>query len=182
MTKKAVFLDRDGTLIVDHGYICKPSQVELLPGVIQALKSIQKADYLLIIVSNQSGVGRGYFTKEDVDQVNDHLNNILTAHGIKISEMYYCPHSPIDGCRCRKPEPGLVFQAINDFQIDRCQSYLIGDKWSDVETAVGANLKPVWLTKDILDVQFHPTFVTATDSLLSWTQLMNMEVCDDIPN
>ena len=179
MTRRAVFLDRDGTLIVDQGYTRKPSQVEFLPGVIPALRAIQSAGYLLIIVSNQSGVGRGYFTIEEVDKVNDHLENLLNNHGIRISGTYYCPHRPNERCNCRKPEPGMVFQAIKEYKIDASQSYLVGDKWTDVEAAIAAGVKPVWLTQKFVDLNNHPMAITVTNSLLSWTQLMNLEVCDD---
>jgi D-glycero-D-manno-heptose 1,7-bisphosphate phosphatase len=179
MTRKAVFLDRDGTLIVDQAYLHKPSQVEILPGVIPALRAIQSAGYLLIIISNQSGVGRGYFTLEEVDKVNHHLGNLLNKHGIKISGTYYCPHRPNEQCSCRKPEPGMVIQAIKEYKIDASHSYLVGDKWTDVEAAIAAGVEPVWLTKEFNDVNKHPRSITVTNSLLSWTKLMNLEVCDD---
>jgi D-glycero-D-manno-heptose 1,7-bisphosphate phosphatase len=179
MTRRAVFLDRDGTLIVDHGYTSQASQVELLPGVIPALKAIQAADYLLIIISNQSGVGRGYFSKIAVEQVNQRLQNLLLEQGILINGIYYCPHRPNDGCTCRKPEPGLVFQAMKEHQIGGNQSYFVGDKWTDVETAIAAGVKPVWLAQRDIDGSNYPLSITVTNSLLSWTKLINLEDCDD---
>src|SRR6476620_1063944 len=94
MTRRAVFLDRDGTLILDQGYTRKPSQVELLPGVILALRAIQSAGYLLIIISNQSGVGRGYFTLEDVDKVNDHISDHFAATDVRFEKIYIAPEAP----------------------------------------------------------------------------------------
>src|SRR3954451_24685963 len=175
MTRSAVFLDRDGTLIVDQGYTRKPSQVDFLPGVISALRTIQSAGYLLIIVSNQSGVGRGYFTLEEVDKVNDHLENLLIEQGIEINGTYYCPHSPYEGCSCRKPKPGMVFQAIKEHKIDASQSYLVGDKWTDIEAARAAGVKPVWLSHELKNVNNYPISVTVKNSLFSWTQEMELE-------
>ena len=111
--------------------------------------------------------------------MNRHLANLLFEQGILINGIYYCPHRPNDGCTCRKPEPGLVFQAMKEHQIDGNQSYFVGDKWTDVETAIAAGVKPVWLTQREIDGRNYPLSITVTNSLLSWTKLMNLEDCDD---
>lgn len=174
MTKRAVFLDRDGTLIVDHGYIHKPSQVELLPGVIDALIKLKKLEFELIIISNQSGIGRGFFTREEVELVNQHLHHLLIKHGIALTDIYYCPHSPDDMCICRKPKPGLILQALKEHNIDAKQSYFVGDKWTDVQAAIAAGVQPVLLSKN------HHIFIDTVpilivDSLLKWTKLIGQE-------
>ncbi|QZY55884.1 D-glycero-alpha-D-manno-heptose-1,7-bisphosphate 7-phosphatase [Crassaminicella profunda] len=172
MTKKAVFLDRDGTIIVDYGYVHKPSQVELLPGIIEALVTLKKLDFELIIISNQSGIGRGYFTKKDVDLVNAHLQSLLKAHGIELSGIYYCPHSPDDRCDCRKPKPALILQALKDHGIDPKHSYFVGDKWTDVQAAIRAGVPPVLLSKEHT-ISMNTIPVLIVDSLLEWTKLID---------
>ena len=175
MTRKAIFLDRDGTLIVDHGYICDPEQVELLPNIIPALKTIQSAGYLLIIISNQSGVGRGFFSIEDVEEVNQRLDELLKQNGIKIKGFFYCPHAPEEYCSCRKPKPGLVINAMKEHRIEPSLSYLVGDKWTDVEAALNAGVMPVWITDNPYINTVHNSSVTATPSLYSWVNLMGLE-------
>ncbi|NWG75054.1 MAG: HAD family hydrolase [Rubrivivax sp.] len=144
---RAVFLDRDGTLIEERGYISDPSQVSLLPGTVEALRKLNKSPFLAIVVSNQSGVARGYFTEESVRTVNKHLRRLLHEEGVHLDGLYYCPHlpeAPVKAyrrrCRCRKPDTGMVERACRDFGIERTQSYLIGDTRTDVETAVRAGL------------------------------------------
>ena len=138
-TRPAVFLDRDGTLIREVGYLRRPEQVELLPHTIQALHQLQDCGYRLIVVTNQSGVARGYFTEADVQAVHRHLTTLLLKAGIQIDAFYYCPHHP-EGtiasyrrqCRCRKPSPGMIEQALREFAIDLSHSAVIGDKASDI--------------------------------------------------
>lgn len=131
--KRALFLDRDGTLIVDQDYLADPAGVELFPGVAGALKMATEAGFLLVVVSNQSGVGRGYFTDADVVRVNERLFELLVAEGVVIDAFYHCPHAPEDGCNCRKPETGMVEKAAADLGIDTAASFVIGDKASDIE-------------------------------------------------
>jgi len=135
----AVFLDRDGTLIREVGYLARPEQVELLPDTPAALKQLQACGYRLIVVSNQSGVARGYFTESDVQAVHHHLQKLLERNGVYLDALYYCPHHP-EGkvaayrkeCRCRKPAPGMIEQACRDLNIDLSRSAVIGDKASDI--------------------------------------------------
>ena len=135
---KAVFLDRDGTINVEKNYLYKIEDFEFLPGVIEGLKLLQDAGYLLIIITNQSGIARGYYTEEDFNRLNNWMLNQLAEYGINITKVYYCPHLPdatvkeyrID-CECRKPKLGMYYQAIRDYDIDLGQSYAIGDKIRD---------------------------------------------------
>lgn len=136
---KAVFLDRDGTLNVEKNYLYKIEDFEFLPGVIEGLKLLQDAGYLLIIITNQSGIARGYYTEDDFNRLNNWMLNKLTEYGVNITKVYYCPHLPNatveayrKNCDCRKPQLGLFYKAIKDFNIDVSQSFAIGDKMRDL--------------------------------------------------
>jgi D-glycero-D-manno-heptose 1,7-bisphosphate phosphatase len=128
----ALFLDRDGVLIADENYLADPAQVRLLPGVADALLEARRAGYLLICVSNQSGIGRGYFGTEELDRVMARLEELLGASGVSLDSYHYCPHAPDAGCPCRKPRPGMLEEASEEFPIDWAASWMIGDKGSDV--------------------------------------------------
>jgi len=130
--KKAVFLDRDGVIIVEKDFISDISQLEYIPKAIEALKLIP-SEYLKIIVSNQSGIGRGYFAADQVDKFNTGLIIDLKKKGVFIDKIYYCPHSPDNNCECRKPKTGLFDLARRQFNIDYAKSWMIGDKSSDIQ-------------------------------------------------
>ena len=133
---KYIILDRDGTLIEEKNYLHEPNQVSLLPGVIDGLKKLALEGYKFIVLTNQSGIGRGYFSESDMFSVNQRLSSILLAEGIEISGFYYCPHKPEDGCRCRKPKPGMVHDACSELGLTiEDIDCVIGDKKSDVELA-----------------------------------------------
>ena len=129
---KAIFLDRDGTLNVEVNYLHECEKLRLIEGTAQALKLLKSEGYLLIVISNQSGIGRGYFTSEDVDRVNSYMNELLERQGVRLDAFYYCPHLEKDNCLCRKPKTGLYLKAARDFDIDFGQSYMVGDKESDI--------------------------------------------------
>lgn len=139
--RKAVFLDRDGTLNWDYGYVGDPERVELLADSPRGLRLFQQAGFLLVVVTNQSGVQRGYFALNDVAAVNERVKMLLEAEGIALSHFYICPHGPEDGCNCRKPLAGLAEQAIEELGLDAARSIVIGDKESDIDlgTAIGAS-------------------------------------------
>lgn len=135
---KAVFLDRDGTINVDKNYLYRTEDFEFLPGAVDALKMLQSAEYLLIIITNQSGIGRGYYTEEDFLKLNEYMKAELSKAGVNISAVYYCPHLPDAQveryrkvCTCRKPATGLFEQAVRDFNIDLSKSFAVGDKLRD---------------------------------------------------
>jgi D-glycero-D-manno-heptose 1,7-bisphosphate phosphatase len=138
----ALFLDRDGVLIVEKDYLCDPDEVQLVPGVPEALRRAREAGYLLVGVSNQSGLGRGRFTAEQFTAVMHRLDDLLAAAGAPLDDFYYCPHAPVDGCRCRKPLPGLLEEAARHHAWDGSRSWMVGDKLSDVDLALGAGLRP----------------------------------------
>jgi D-glycero-D-manno-heptose 1,7-bisphosphate phosphatase len=129
--RPALLLDRDGTLIVDAGYPRDPDLVVALPGAIDALRGLADR-YALVIVSNQSGVGRGRITPAEARAVHDRVIAVFAAGGVAFTGAYYCPHAPEAGCRCRKPAPGLVLDAARDLGLDLARSVMIGDKPSDL--------------------------------------------------
>jgi len=131
----AVFLDRDGTINQDIGYIDSPERLFIIDGAASAIKRLNSKGFRVVVITNQSGVGRGYFTKEAADSVNKKLEEILKREGAHLDGIYYCPHHPDDNCECRKPRIGLLEKAKNDLAIDFKKSYVIGDKGSDIEIA-----------------------------------------------
>jgi D-glycero-D-manno-heptose 1,7-bisphosphate phosphatase len=130
----AVFLDRDGTVMVDAHYIKSPSQVRLLPGAAHAVKKLNDAGVKVIVVTNQSGIARGLFTVEDYEKVRTHFEALLGKEGARIDASYYCPHHPSagDACDCRKPGTKMFEDAIHDWTIDPARAAYIGDRWRDV--------------------------------------------------
>ena len=138
MGNRAVFLDRDGTINADKNYLYRAEDFEFLPGAVEALKLLQDSGYLLIIITNQSGIARGYYTEDDFRTLTEWMLGRLKEAGVNIARVYYCPHLPDAKipeyrkiCNCRKPETGLFEQAIRDYDIDMAGSYAIGDKMRD---------------------------------------------------
>jgi D-glycero-D-manno-heptose 1,7-bisphosphate phosphatase len=138
--KKAVFLDRDGTVNEEVGYLRDLSMLTLIPGVGRAIKKLNDAGFLVVLVTNQSGVARGYFPESLVAEAHGRLEGLLSKDDARLDAVYYCPHHPTAGttmhtrvCDCRKPGTGLIDQAARDLAIDVSRSYMVGDKWSDVE-------------------------------------------------
>lgn len=141
MKNKAAFLDRDGVLVEDMGYHHKLEDLRIVPNAVEGLKLLK--DYLLIVVTNQSGIGRGYYTMKDFESFNNYLIHELKKHNIKIEKIYVCPHKPEDSCGCRKPKTKLIKEAAKDFDIDLTKSYMIGDKRIDVEMGHNAGCKSI---------------------------------------
>jgi len=137
----AVFLDRDGVLIEDRNYLRRVEDVVFIPGVAVALKRLADAGFKLFIVSNQSGVGRGYFTMADVEQVNAHLTRGFALHGVAFQKIYIAPEAPDQPSRGRKPSAEFLFDARNEFGLNLAHSYMIGDKLSDLECGWNAGVK-----------------------------------------
>jgi len=133
--RPAIFLDRDGTIIVEREYLADPADVALERGAAEGLRRLQHLGWPLVVVSNQSGVGRGYFPESAVHAVNARVADLLRAEGVTIAGWYHCPHAPDDRCACRKPADGMIRQASADLGLDPTRSVMIGDKPSDVELA-----------------------------------------------
>lgn len=136
--RPAVFLDRDGTINVDYGYVYQPEKLEFIPGSIEGMKLLQSQGFLLIIVTNQSGIARGYFTEEQMNRFHKVMAEKLDSYGVKIDGIYFCPH--LEGCNCRKPGVDLYYRAKRDFNIDFSRSYVIGDNVRDLSLC---NIEPV---------------------------------------
>ncbi len=148
MPNYGVFLDRDGTLNEDPGYLGDPKLLNLYPDTGKALSVLKNGlNFKLIVISNQSGIARGLITKEKVDAVNSKLNELLLKDNVQIDAFYYCPHHPDfsneEECSCRKPSPELVLRSAIDFNIDLSKSYFVGDTVSDIECGLNANLKTI---------------------------------------
>ena len=142
---KAVFLDRDGTINIDKGYVYKPEDFEFMPGAPEGIKLLNDIGFKVIVISNQSGIARKLYTSEDVHRLHKHIDNELGIFGAKIDAYYFCPHHPDFDivCECRKPNIGLIKQAVIDYNIDINESWMVGDKASDIECANNAGLKSV---------------------------------------
>ena len=142
--KRALFLDRDGTLNIDPGYISDPKLVTLFPDVPTALKKAKDAGFLLIVVSNQSGIARGLIEAENLPKIHERFNEILWKEAkVKIDAFQICPHHPDDACECRKPKTKLLLDAAKQFQIDLKNSFMIGDSRVDIEAGKAAGCKTI---------------------------------------
>jgi D-glycero-D-manno-heptose 1,7-bisphosphate phosphatase len=146
----AAFLDRDGVLNVDLGYAHRPDQLDWIPGAQEAVRLLNEAEYYVFVISNQSGIARGYFDEDSVKSFHAHMQTGLLAHGAHIDAFYYCPHHP-EGtikslavqCRCRKPGPGMLERAAAEWPIDKKASFLIGDKDEDVAAATAFDIRGI---------------------------------------
>jgi len=133
MNDKVVILDRDGTMVIDRGYLDDPAGLEFLPGAAEGLRSLYTQGYRLVVITNQSGVGRGLFPIERVHAMNARLERMVEEAGAKLERIYFCPHAPDAGCDCRKPGLRLMTQAAAELGFDPASAVVIGDKESDVE-------------------------------------------------
>ena len=138
--EKVVFVDRDGVINVEKDYLYKIEDFEFIEGTFEALRHLQNLGYKIVVITNQSGIGRGYYTIEDFEVLTDWMLERFKDENINISGVFFCPHGPDDGCTCRKPKTGMIDQAKKLFQIDFKNSWLIGDKDSDIKTAHNAGI------------------------------------------
>jgi len=142
-SSRAVFLDRDGTIMEDTNYVGDVSRVILIPSAAPALKQLHDAGYRLFIVTNQSGVGRGYFTHEAVAEIHAHLDEYFARSGVQFDRYYICPHHPEDNCDCRKPKTKFLLEAAHEYGLDLRRCYMIGDRASDIQTGTAAGTKTI---------------------------------------
>jgi len=146
---RVVFLDRDGVINEDNGYVYKIEDFIFKDGVFDSLKRLQDLGYKLIVVTNQSGIGRGYYSEEEFLKLTSFMKDEFKKNGIKIDKVYYCPHKPEDNCECRKPKNKMFKDAIKEFDIDPKLSWMIGDKPSDIEAAKRSGIEnTVFIGKD----------------------------------
>ena len=186
---KAIFLDRDGTINVEKDYIYKSEDLVFEEGTIEALKTFKNLGYILIVVSNQSGIARGYFTEKDLNIFNNNMNEILKKNGVEITEFYCCPHHP-DGigeykkvCECRKPNNKMIEDAIKKYNIAREKSYMIGDKTSDIGAGLKSNLKTVLVKtgyglKDMEKIDKNETLVC--ENLKDFSEILKREKLNEL--
>ena len=156
--KKALFLDRDGIINIDYGHVHTIEQFKFTDFIFDLCKKYQEKGYLIIIITNQAGIGKGIYPESDTLTLNQYVIDEFKKKDIIISKIYYCPHKPEDHCSCRKPEPGLFIKAIKEFNIDPNESIAIGDKLSDLEAAYKAGVKNLYFRKTNYDeypVEFH---------------------------
>jgi len=179
----AVFLDRDGTIIEDAHFIKSPSQVRLIPGAAEAIKRINDAGSLVIVVTNQSGIARGLVTVKDYESVRAYYESLLNKHGARIDRSYYCPHHPdVDGpCKCRKPGTLLFEQAMKELSLDPARVAYVGDRWRDVAAAKRLGGRAVIVPSGMTTrddnrmgkkdgARFEPTLGKAVDVLFGLTE------------
>lgn len=162
--KPAVFLDRDGVLNHDFGYVSSISRWQWLPGAIASIKKMNDAGYLIFVVTNQAGVARGYYPEADINILHNHVQRELQARGAHVDAFRYCPHHP-EGivpalrktCECRKPAPGMIIDLLASWNVDLENSFLVGDKQSDIDAGKAAGLKTVLFNGDTLDLEMLAT-------------------------
>jgi D-glycero-D-manno-heptose 1,7-bisphosphate phosphatase len=148
-TKRAVFIDRDGTLNVEKDYLYRVDDCELIPGAVDAVRRLNEAGWLVVVVTNQSGVARGYYGEQEVASLHRHMADELAQGGGQVSGWYFCPHHPAGQepynrqCDCRKPLPGMLLQAARELEIDLSRSWMVGDKLVDVQAGQAAGCRAV---------------------------------------
>ena len=154
MKQKAIFLDRDGVINIEKEYLCKIEDFEFVDGVFEALNYLQNQGFLLFIITNQSGIGRGYYTIDDFSKLTNWMIDVFEMKGIKIDMVEFCPHAPDVECSCRKPKTGMIDKISKHYEIDFEHSWLIGDKQSDIECAINVGIKNTIQVKSGHDFEF----------------------------
>ncbi len=175
MIPEAIFLDRDGTINFDHGYLGSTDEIEFLEGAIEGLRKLRSSfpNILFIIISNQAGIARGIITLEQVEAVNSRIKQLLSEKGIEIAKFYYCPFHPEfssdEDSSCRKPSPKMLYQAAKDFEINLSRTYFIGDRHTDIESGKNAGTKTILIQSNIYpdeenilrEKKMSPDFITS---------------------
>jgi histidinol-phosphate phosphatase family protein len=164
---RALFLDRDGVLIEDRGYLRDADDVVLMPGAARVLRQLAAEGWKLIVISNQSGVGRGLITPAEMESVQARFLDLLRAEGVELTESYLCPHAPGENCQCRKPSPFFLQQAARDYNLDLAQCWMVGDRGSDLLAGNAAGCRTIWLRNEI----FPEAAAMATLIADSWDQI-----------
>ncbi|MDR0665602.1 MAG: D-glycero-beta-D-manno-heptose 1,7-bisphosphate 7-phosphatase [Helicobacteraceae bacterium] len=156
---KALFLDRDGVINVDYGYVASFDRFVFCDGIFDLLLEARSKNYKIVVVTNQSGIARGLYGENEFKSLTRRMLKELKDRDVLISGVYYCPHAPEDGCDCRKPKSGMFLQAIKDHSIDPSKSWMIGDKRSDMEAAIGAGVKNLVLIGENMALEVIPARV-----------------------
>lgn len=160
-TRRAVFLDRDGVInepLVDSPYVTCPEEFKLLPGVSQAIQFLHEQDYLVIIITNQQGIGLGLYSENDLKLIHEKMTTFLKHEGTYLDDILHCPHRAEENCTCRKPKPGMLIEASQRHDIDLNKSIMIGDSPRDIQSGATAGCQTILVSKDQMsDAEIHPT-------------------------
>lgn len=179
--RRAVFLDRDGTINEEKEYLYRPEEFVLLSGVPGAVRALNEAGFMVVVITNQSGIGRGYYNEEALQVLHAHMDAELAKHGAAVDAYYFCPHHPEHGtgpyhqeCSCRKPLPGMLMTAAADLQLDLSASFMIGDKISDMEAGLKAGCRPILVRTGYgkEEERLLPDGIDACDDLPAAVQLI----------
>ncbi|MGD0058933.1 MAG: HAD family hydrolase [Verrucomicrobiia bacterium] len=173
---RAVFLDRDGTIMEDSNCVGDFGHVVLIPGAARALKQLQDAGYRLFVITNQSGVGRGYFTRESMEAIHAYLDDYFGSAGVHFDRYYVCPHHPEDNCDCRKPKPKFLLAAAREYGLDLSRCFMIGDRSSDIQAGINAGTSTILVLTgagrdSLANQEVKPDFV-AEDILAAATWIL----------
>jgi D-glycero-D-manno-heptose 1,7-bisphosphate phosphatase len=152
--QRAVFIDRDGTIVEETHYLHRPEDVVIVKGAASALKKLRRAGFLIFIITNQAGIGRGYYTESDMQRVHRHLLGVLGNDGATVDGVYFCPHHPDDRCNCRKPSPKFLFDAAAQFDIRLADSFMIGDRVGDLEAGRRAGARSILVRTGYGEAEF----------------------------
>lgn len=178
LLRPAFFLDRDGVIVEEVHYLSEPSQLSLIPGSAEAIAHLNRHGIPVIVVTNQSGIARGYYAPSRVNETHDRLSSLLEVHNAHIDRYYYCPHHPTEGsapylgnCHCRKPRPGMLLKAAAEMGLDLSHSYMVGDRLSDLEAGVNAGCRAVLV---------RTGYGRAVSSTLNGDELTKIFVADNL--
>jgi len=175
VANRAVFVDRDGTMARDVRYCRRPEDFELFPNTAKAIKLLSEHGFKVIVITNQSGIARGYFTEETLAKIHDKMKRELAKGEAWVDAIYYCPHHPDDNCDCRKPRPKLVLQAAEDYDIDLNQSFVVGDLQIDIELGKAVGCKTIFIgdpssidSEEAIPDCISPDLLEAVRTILEW--------------
>jgi D-glycero-D-manno-heptose 1,7-bisphosphate phosphatase len=177
-----VVLDRDGTLVVDRHYLCDPAGLEFLPGAAAALRHLSQFGYRIVVITNQSGIGRGLITPAQLQAMNQRLQDMVKAAGAQLAGIYCCPHAPDAGCQCRKPAQGLMLQAAAELQFEPARAVVVGDQDSDVEFGRRAGSFTIRVSSDGPDAGSTPADAVVADLAAAAEIIFAREVKNHAPN
>ncbi len=186
MSDSVVFLDRDGTIIEEKDFINSPDEIEFIPGSIEGIRTIRKLGYKIIVISNQSGIGRGILTEKMVKEINDSFIQQLRERDAPIDALYFCPHHPDDDCNCRKPKAGMISRAVAEHKLELEKAVIIGDKLSDIEMGKRIGAKSILVLtgygrrerEKLPDTTVNPDFIA--DDLLGAAKWLKNPTDDNL--
>jgi histidinol-phosphate phosphatase family protein len=174
MSNRAVFLDRDGTMAIDVPYCRRPDDFHLFPGTVKAIRLLKKHGFKIIVITNQSGIARGYFTEETLAEIHHKMADDLAHGGTEVDAIYYCPHHPDDNCDCRKPGTALILQAARDFTLNLELCYMVGDMPVDIGLGKAVGCRTILVASDLTDNPNKPDAV-APDIYQAALAILGME-------